>query len=77
MILDIATPKHTEFELPTRGAIMDVTDKAIAILAARGAAPRKPSSERFKGAEKFRKRVLIDAKRADLRDKAEQRGVVV
>ena len=55
---------------------MNPLEQAKAILAARGAAPRKPNSERFKGAEKFRKRVLIDAKRADLADKAEQRGVV-
>ena len=61
----------------TRGEIMDVTEQAKAILAARGAAPRKPNSERFKGAEKFRKRVLIDVVLADRRDKAEQQEIVV
>ena len=56
---------------------MDVTEQAKAILELRHQTHRKPNQERFNGAEKFRKRVLIDARRADLRDKAELRGVVV
>lgn len=60
---------------------MDVTEQAIAILASRGK-PQKDDdmrtpnvpSKHDKNAKPLR--VLIDAKRADLRDKAEQSEVV-